>query len=140
LEPPIEAEGIRETDQRDENGQRLSEESEKHASGAEALVDSVGLVPGLKSQPTAGTSFSADIESDGEAEDVDVAAAEVEEQIGESHEPEPASSTPAPQEEQEIEAAVEAVAAETSTNEFAEESAAAIETPNEPEVEAAMSL
>jgi len=136
LEPPIEAEGIRETDQRDENGQRLSEESEKHASGAEALVDSVGLVPGLKSQPTAGTSFSADIESDGEAEDVDVAAAEVEEQIGESHEPEPASSTPAPQEEQEIEAAVEAVAAETSTNEFAEESAAAIETPNEPEVEA----
>jgi hypothetical protein len=33
---------------------------EKHTSAAKAAIDSTGLIPGLKSRPTAGRSFSAD--------------------------------------------------------------------------------
>jgi hypothetical protein len=40
-------------------GMFSNEHCEKHTSGAKALVDSAGLVPGLKSRPTARTSFSA---------------------------------------------------------------------------------
>jgi hypothetical protein len=36
-----------------------SEIPEKHASVAEATIDSMGLIPGLKSRPTARTRFSA---------------------------------------------------------------------------------
>ena len=42
-----------------EKGLFSNENCEKHTSGAKALVDSAGFVPGLKSRPTTRTSFSA---------------------------------------------------------------------------------
>jgi hypothetical protein len=42
-----------------EKGLFSNEHCEKHTPGAKALVDFAGFVPGLKSRPTARTSFSA---------------------------------------------------------------------------------
>jgi hypothetical protein len=46
-----------------EKGLVLGETRQKHTSGAEALVDLIGFMPGINPRPTARTSFSASCEA-----------------------------------------------------------------------------
>jgi hypothetical protein len=50
------------TEQAAEKGLVLGETRQKHTSGAEALVDLIGFMPGINPRPTARTSFSASCE------------------------------------------------------------------------------
>jgi hypothetical protein len=50
------------TEQAAEKGLVLGETRQKHTSGAEALVDLIGFMPGINPRPTARTSFSAGCE------------------------------------------------------------------------------